>query len=90
MVCLNPDILGLIIEKIKYNDIFDLFILNKLIITNNYYIMIKTIQTNTSNILDKCLKTIISYRNDHIKLDSISYYLLMIIYNMYLSINKIM
>jgi hypothetical protein len=84
MICLNPDILSLILDKIKYNDNFDLFILNKLIITKNFYIMIKRINTNIFEVLDKCFKTVISYRYEKVRLDPVTYYLLMIIHNMYL------
>ncbi len=87
MICLSSDILKLMLEKLKTDDIFDLFILNKIVITKNFYIMIKKLghhAQETSIVLEKCINTIIANRKESLQLDSLTYVLLLIIQNMYL------
>lgn len=81
MICLNSDILKLMLEKLNTTDIFDLFILNKIVLTKNFYIMIKKLGNHaieTSIVLEKCINTIVSEKG----LDSITYILLLIVHNL--------
>jgi hypothetical protein len=95
MICLSKDYLRLLLLKLTFNDIFDLILLNKLALSKNFYIMMKYVNdgdnkdVNSENsnlkvqaICDKCLETVLLNRKVNLKLDSISYFLLLIIFNL--------
>jgi hypothetical protein len=83
MICLSSDILKTMLKKLRTHDLFDLFILNKIIITKNFYIIIKKQHTDElSIILEKCVNTVLANRKESLILDSITYMLLLIIQNM--------
>jgi hypothetical protein len=85
MICLNSDILKLMLEKLRTHDLFDLFILNKIILTKNFYLMIKRLghhAMETSIVLEKCVNTVVTNRKESLILDSVTYILLLVIQNL--------
>jgi hypothetical protein len=97
MICLNKDYLKMILDKLSLNDLVDLMLFNKLTVSQNFYIMIKHINDNNfiknendeeqaqnkiMNICHKCLEIILLNRKENLKLDPISYFLLLITYNL--------
>jgi hypothetical protein len=97
MICLNKVYLKMMLDKLSLNDLIDLMVFNKLTVSQNFYIMIKHIydnniigkeseedqsQNKVKSICDKCLEIILLNRRENLKLDPISYYLLLITYNL--------
>lgn len=83
MICLSSDIIKVMLKKLRTNDLFDLFLLNKIILTKNFYIMIKKQHSEElSIILEKCVNTVLSNRKESLILDSVTYMLLLIIQNL--------
>jgi hypothetical protein len=89
MLCLQGDLLKVILDKINYSDIYDLFIFNKLTTAKNFYIMIKRIyitdgddQIKVVEMCDKSLTSVLQNRKEFLRLDSVSYFLLLSIYNL--------
>ena len=97
MICLQKGYLKIILEKLTFNDFFDLIILNKLTICKNFYIMIKyiadtpvnsnddlidTSQLKVQMICEKSLESVLLNRKGFLKLDPISYFLMLIVYNL--------
>lgn len=83
MICLSSDIIKVMLKKLRTNDLFDLFLLNKIILTKNFYIMIKKQHSEElSIILEKCVNTVLTNRKESLILDSVTYMLLLIIQNL--------
>ena len=88
MICLNKEYLKLLLNKLNFNEIFDLIIIHNLTLCKNFYIMIKKIgheedsQKNLQIFCEKSLESILLNRKGNLKLDPVSYFLLMILYNM--------
>jgi hypothetical protein len=92
MLCLQGDLLKLILAKLNYSDIYDLFIFNKLTTAKNFYIMIKRIyldsnldhneQSKVIEMCEKSLASVLQNRKESLHLDSITYYLFLSIYNL--------
>ena len=78
-------------DKIKCNDIFDLFILKQITLTKNFYIILKNVidynkyintEAKIMEMCGACLHGVMISRRENLKLDYISYYLLLIVYNL--------
>jgi hypothetical protein len=97
LICLNKDFIKLIFSKLEMDDFYDLLIFNKLTLCQNFYACLKSFNTGKVssnftksenelkilNLLGKCLESVLINRKQSLILDSTSYLLLLIIYNLY-------
>ena len=106
MICLQKEHLKILMQKLIFFDFFDLILINKLTVCQNFYIMIKYVdeingysspystpptsyndtleltQLKIQIICEKSLESVLSNRKGNLKLDPVSYYVMLIIYNL--------